>query len=171
MNKHLQTIDKHLYKPCQLLISNLEIDKESAAYDACSFRLNDFYVLSRTSKITPKKVGQFVTFWKRKDSNSPIQPFDSTDNVDFYVINCQKKDLLGQFVFPKSELIAKRILSTDKKEGKRGFRVYPSWEKTVSKQAIKTQEWQLKHFIEIDVKKGIDLERVKVLYQNKKAIH
>ena len=157
-------MNKNLYILCDFIISNLETNKESAEYDACSFKLNTLSILSRTSKITPKKVGQFVTFWKRKDSNSPIQPFDSTDDIDFFVINCQKDNLFGQFVFPKNELIAKGILSTDKKEGKRGFRVYPSWDKTTSKQAEKTQEWQLKYFIEIDIKKGIDLERVKVLY-------
>lgn len=29
------------------------------------------------------------------------------------------------------------------------IRVYPSWDKPVSKQAIKTQSWQLEYFIEL----------------------
>jgi hypothetical protein len=37
-------------------------------------------------------------------------------------------------------LIEKGIVSTSKKEGKRGFSVYPIWDKTASHQAVKTQK-------------------------------
>jgi len=55
-------------------------------------------------------------------------------------------------VFPKSELINKGIITTNKKDGKRGFRVYPKWNKTTNKQAEKTQKWQLNYFYEINEK-------------------
>jgi hypothetical protein len=39
-----------------------------------------------------------------------------------------------------------RIISTHLKEGKRGMRVYPPWDLPSSKQAKKTQQWQLPYF-------------------------
>ena len=71
---------------------------------------------------------------------------------------------LGQFVFPKSVLIAKGIISTTTKEGKRGFRVYPSWDVAKSKQAIKTQQWQLDYFWILN--EDTDLGKVKALYSS-----
>ena len=50
------------------------------------------------------------------------------------------------------------------REGKRGFRVYPIWDITISKQAISTQKWQLEYFYELN--DTLDLKRVKSLYQN-----
>ena len=41
------------------------------------------------------------------------------------------------------------IISTSKKEGKRGFRVYPPWDTATNKQAVKTQQWQLDYYYEI----------------------
>ena len=73
---------------------------------------------------------------------------------------------MGQFVIPKSVLIEKGIISTSKKEGKRGFRVYPIWDKTINKQAVLTQQWQLNYFFEIN--DDLDLSFVKKLYQIKK---
>ena len=52
----------------------------------------------------------------------------------------------GVFKFSKEVLIKHGIVSTEKKDGKRGFRVYPIWDKTTSKQAIKAQIWQLEYF-------------------------
>ncbi len=52
----------------------------------------------------------------------------------------------GQFIFPKSILLVKGILSDGEKDGKRGFRVYPPWDKAVNKQAKQTQQWQLQYF-------------------------
>ena len=112
-------------------------------------------------KITPKKVGQFVTFWKR-NGNEPIEPLNEADKIDFYVVNVRAEIKFGQFVFPKSILIKKGIVSTDKKEGKRGFRVYPLWNITGNKQATKTQKWQLNYFLQVD--SFTDLKRAKELY-------
>ncbi|MBB3697223.1 MepB family protein [Flammeovirga yaeyamensis] len=138
-----------LYNNLSLDISNITWEEESKDYHACRFKLNNQLIISRKAKITPKKVGQFVTFWKR-DQGQPIRPFHEKDNLDFFVINVQNDKQLGQFVFPKSVLIQKAILSTGSKEGKRGFRVYPIWDTPISKTAEKTQTWQLKYFIKID---------------------
>lgn len=142
-------------------ISEFKLEAESIEYDACSFMLNNLRVIYRSSKITPKKIGQFVTFWKR-NKEEVTAPLHETDVLDFYVINVRKNKRFGQFVFPKSILISKGILSTDEKDGKRGFRVYPSWDVAINKQAIKTQIWQLDYFYEVGV---TPLEKVGKLYR------
>jgi hypothetical protein len=82
-----------------------------------------------------------VTFWKRT-GNGPIEPFNESDQIDFYTVTMRSENKLGQFVFPKSLLIKKGIISTRKKEGKRAFRIYPNWYVAKNKQAERTQKWQ-----------------------------
>lgn len=132
-----------------LSFTDFEIERDGLEYNACHFKINNRVVISRDSKITPKKVGQFVTFWKRNIINA-TEPFNETDNIDFFMINSQKDNLIGQFVFPKTELINRGILSTKVKDGKRGFRVYPPWDLTTNKQAKNTQIWQLKFFYKLE---------------------
>ena len=154
---------EHLYDKFGFECSLLEKAKESADYGAYSFTLNQKSILFRTAKITPTKIGQFVTLWKRIDKG-PIQPFDYTDAIDLIVISVRKENRVGQFVFPKSMLCEKGIISTTTKEGKRAIRVYPPWDRALNNQAQKTQQWQLDYFLEIPVDKPIDRERAKILY-------
>ncbi|MEQ8582645.1 MAG: MepB family protein [Marinoscillum sp.] len=162
MDKNLKQIKAEIYDKNALEVSNLRLDPESKEYDACQFQLNGRNIVSRNAKTTPKKAGQFVTFWKRK-GNGPIEPFEDTDQIDFFIVNVRTENQFGQFVFPKSELIKKGILSTAGKEGKRAFRVYPGWDTTSNKQAESTQKWQLEYFYEIGER--TDFERVKELYE------
>lgn len=150
-----------IYRKCGLIISNYIAEPESKEYNACQFQIDGRIVISRNAKITPKKTGQFVTFWNRNPKGI-TQPFSEKDNFHFYVIKVQMENRMGQFVFPKSILIAKGIISTEKKDGKRGFRVYPIWDATSNKQAEKTQQWQLDYFFEIN--KATNLKKVTELY-------
>ncbi|GLB49372.1 MepB family protein [Neptunitalea lumnitzerae] len=161
INHNLSQIDKKVYTLLSYEISNYRNENEGLEYDACQFTLNNSIIISRSAKITPKKIGQFVTFWKRS-TDGVTTPYHDNDNFNYYVINVTFENKIGQFVFPKSELILRGILSTDKKEGKRGFRVYPLWDHPQSRQAIKTQIWQLKYFYEI--KEFTDLAKVQKLY-------
>ncbi|MBG6111479.1 hypothetical protein H4V97_000996 [Flavobacterium sp. CG_23.5] len=138
-------------------------EAESSEYGACTFELNGLSIKFRTAKITPTKIGQFVTLWKRIEKG-PIQPFDITDSIDRFVISTRKDNRFGQFIFPKSVLCEQGVISTNNKEGKRAIRVYPPWDKTTNKQAQKTQKWQLDFFLEIPSDKPIDMERAKILY-------
>ena len=131
------------------IISNIKLDLESKDYFGSTYKINNKNVISRKSKITPKKLGQFVTFWKR-NKEGITEPFTNTDVFDYLVINVENNGRIGQFIFPKNILEAKGVISTSQKGGKRGFRVYPSWTKPTSKQAVKTQDWQLNYFIEIN---------------------
>lgn len=160
-NKELKQIKEMVYDHCSLIVSCLKIEKEGVAYKACNFRLNDCNIISRNAKITPKKIGQFVTLWRRNEEGITA-PFNEHDEIDFYLVNVRKGERIGQFVLPKSVLIDKGILSSTLKDGKRGFRVYPNWDTPSNKQAERTQNWQRKYFIEIEEK--MDLNKVKRLY-------
>ena len=141
-------------------ISQATVELESSEYGACRFVLNNSNILFRTAKITPTKTGQFVTLWKRINQG-PIQPFDNTDRIDLFIVSVRKDNHFGIFIFPKEVLISKEIVS-DKKEGKRAIRVYPPWDCTTSKQAQKTQKWQLEYFFEIPQNSTIGLDQTKL---------
>ena len=157
--KKLEETSKLVFEKLDLQISNLHIEKESQDYCAAQFNLNNLKIIFREAKITPTKIGQFVTFWKRIEQN-PIQPFTTSDDFDLVIINTNTPTNSGQFVFPKSILEQKGYIQSLSKKGKLGFRVYPSWDKTANNQAQQTQNWQLNYFLEIP----IDLSKAKSLY-------
>lgn len=161
ISKDLILIQKILFDNCNFEITQPILEAESSEYGACTFALNNLNILFRTAKITPTKTGQFVTLWKRINQG-PIQPFDNTDHIDLFIISVRKDNHFGIFIFPKAVLISKEIVS-DKKEGKRAIRVYPPWDRTTSKQAQKTQKWQLDYFLEISASQSMDLSRTKSL--------
>jgi hypothetical protein len=162
MDDILQIIKSEVYDKCGLKMSDFSLEAESKEYEACRFELNGMNIVCRSAKITPAKAGQFVTFWKRKGSG-PIEPFHLNDKIDFFVVNVQFNNQLGQFVFPVSLLIEKGIISTPEKEGKRAFRVYTVWDENLNRQAEQTQRWQLKYFYEIG--NTIDSDKVSALYK------
>ena len=162
MDNSLSQLNTEIYDSCGLEISDFQWEAESKEYHACQFDLNGRKIICRSAKITPKKVGQFVTFWKR-NGNGPIEPFNDSDLLDFYVVNVRAENQSGQFVFTKSILIKKGIISTEKKEGKRAFRVYPNWDLPKSKQAERSQKWQLDYFYEMN--DSLDINRVLELYK------
>jgi hypothetical protein len=153
--KDLILIQKIFFDNCNFEFTQPILEAESSEYGACTFGLNNLNILFRTAKITPTKTGQFVTLWKRINQG-PIQPFDSIDPINLFIVSTQKDNNFGLFIFPKSILITKEIVS-DKKEGKRAIRVYPSWDITTSKQAQKTQKWQLDYFLEIQENNLFDI--------------
>ena len=154
-----------VYKPLNLSCTSSMPESESQEYGACVFKLNSLHIRFRVAKITPTKIGQFVTLWKRIGKN-PIEPYDALDLVDFFVISVRDKNNFGQFVFPKSILLEKGIFSKSGKGGKRGIRVYPAWDKVVSSQAKKTQQWQLNYFLNMSSDCSIDYVRASLLYSS-----
>ena len=155
----LEETSKLVFEKLDLQISNLHIEKESQDYFAAQFELNNLKIIFREAKITPTKIGQFVTLWKRIDEK-PIQPFSTSDDFDLVIINTNTPINSGQFIFPKSILEQKGYLQSQSKKGKLGFRVYTSWDETLNKQAQQTQKWQLNYFLEIP----IDFAKAKSLY-------
>ena len=159
----LDLIDKVVFKTCGLDQSNFESELESQEYSACNFQLNKKNVKFRLAKITPTKIGQFVSIWKRNEKGI-TQPFDISGDIDFYIIATRQQKKFGLFIFAKSVLRENKILSDKTIDGKRGIRVYPSWDLTTNKQAQKTQKWQIKYFLEIQQDKSIDLKKAKLLF-------
>ncbi|MNY56377.1 MepB protein [compost metagenome] len=77
------------------------------------------------------------------------------------IITVRKDQNWGQFIFPKKIALEKGIFSTPNKEGIRATRVYPPWDETASKQAQRTQKWQLDYFFLFTDQEKIDLEKFK----------
>lgn len=151
-----------VFDRCHFKCSQPEPEAESAEYSAYRFEIDDKKICYRESKITPTKTGQFVTLWKRNISGT-IEPFDFSDPIDFVIVSVRKENHFGLFIFPKPILLEKGIFSTSAKEGKRATRVYSPWDVTTSKQAQKTQEWQLDYFLEISAKESI-ISKAKKLF-------
>ena len=152
-----------VYSPCSFECSQLLVEAQNAEYGAYVYQINALAVRFRSAKITPTKVGQFVTLWERSEAG-PIQPYDLSNSVDLFVISVRKDDNFGQFVFPKAVLCDHDIVSINGQGGKRAFRVYPPWDKPTSRQAQKTQNWQLDYFLEVPENGPINRERIQMLY-------
>lgn len=143
----LQLIEQQVYKPNGYIIRNLKAEHESQEYGAAEFTLDNLRIKFRAAKITPTKIGQFVTFWKRP-GKGPISPYSDKDPFDLLIVSVRSENHFGQFIFPKRVLCEKGIVSTEEKEGKRAMRVYPAWDAADNPQAKRTQKWQLEWFIE-----------------------
>ncbi|MFF4155931.1 MepB family protein [Streptomyces sp. NPDC001678] len=154
-----------VYDPSGFVCSQPAPEPESAEYAACAFTLDGRSVRFRVAKTTPTKVGQFVTVWQRSEAG-PIRPFDAADGVNLFVISSRDDDGFGQFVFPREVLCERGIVSRDGSGGKRGFRVYPPWVTTTSRQARATQAWQVNHFFSLGQDGPADLTRARALYHS-----
>ena len=160
MIKELNKIESLFIKNYGQKITNLTIENACDEYFGFNFQIEKLNFKFRKSKITPKKVGQFVTLWKR-NSEKQTEPFNENDNFDFFIFVSEQDEKFGFFIFSKKLLIEKNILSSRLKEGKRGFRLYPTWVKTESKQAEKTQSWQTEYFIDLTSNEQKNIEKLK----------
>ena len=156
----LQLAEKLLYNECGFQLQKLVWNSESANYCACTFELNNKLIQYRVANITPTKIGQFVAIWKRNNQGITA-PFDVADALDFLIISVRDSENFGQFIFPKSVLVSKGIISQNEKGGKRGIRVYAPWDKPTNKQAMQTQAWQVHYFVEIRENLPVDVKLVK----------
>src|SRR5690554_7858990 len=126
-NSEIRQIEKLVFTPCGLKLSNIQSEKESQEYCAHDFRLGERKVKFRTARITATKTGQFVAIWKRNEAGI-TEPLDSSDTIDFLIIATKKESAFGCFIFPKAVLLEKKIMSNSGSSGKRGMRVYPTWD-------------------------------------------
>jgi hypothetical protein len=155
---------EQLYQPAGMtLTQKARREMESADYGACRLGLDGHSIVFRVAKTTPSKIGQFVTLWKRPLSDGSIAPLDMDDGVTFVVVSVGDGDHRGQFVFSQSILVAKGVMSTNGKGGKRAIRVYPPWTYPVAKDAVKSQQWQLRYFLDLD--QVADTVRLRELFE------
>jgi len=163
IHNDLKIVQELVYDKCGFDLTNLKLNLESVEYGACSFELDGKVIQQRFSKITPTKTGQFVSIWKR-NKDGITEPFDFTDDIDFIIITARSNDNFGQFIFPKSVLADRGIITRNGKGGKRGIRVYPSWDTVTNKQAENTQNWQAKYFVVIKSDNLTDFDFVRKIF-------
>ena len=156
---------RNVYGPAGLETSGAVREAESSEYGACRFRLNGQAIAFRAAKTTPTKIGQFVTLWKRPAPGGVIAPLDVSDDVAFVAISVFDATHRGQFVFDRKTLAAKDIMSVGGKGGKRAIRVYPPWTKPMAKDAVRTQAWQIKHFLPLAGDGTAEPELVRKLFR------
>ena len=155
---HLNFAIANIYIPAGMeLTENPKREFENDEYEGFTFKIDDRNITFRTGKITPERPGNFVAIYDRIDGT--IVPVDTSyRKIDFLVVDVsdQTSENRGQFVFPRSILLSKGILSQGlsieerlgRKKGKLAFRVFPPWA-TPKPTALKTQEWQNKFFFSI----------------------
>lgn len=144
-----------------LTIQKLTLEPQNAAYEGACFQLKGQRYRSRLAKLTPKKAGYFVVFWE-KDANADNQPYDFATSPDQLIISVIDGHRKGQFIFPKSVLLAKGILSGPHGAGKMASRVYPSWVKDLNPSVQGTKRWQAPYFIDLSAE--IDRRVLHLLY-------
>ncbi|MCU5111943.1 MepB family protein [Bacillus wiedmannii] len=162
-NDTIRNLNNLVYKPNNLMITNLIEEKQNAEYVGCLFHLNKKTIRFRVSKITPNKIGQFVSFWE-KDANMQNQAFSYDAAPDLLVIACINDNKLGQFIFPKEILLKEKILKTQSQKGKMAMRIYPLWDTPVSNQAKKSQMWQLQYFVDLSDPNNLPIDKLLTLY-------
>ncbi|WOV86756.1 MepB family protein [Sporosarcina oncorhynchi] len=160
----LTYVSKMIYEPKNLTLKSVQEEQQNSKYGAGTFQLSSKTVRFRVANITPTKVGQFVAFWE-KDENNKNQPYSYEEAPDLLVITTFKNDSeFGQFIFPKEVIFKQNILRSCSTKGKMAIRVYPSWDSPTSKQAMKTQEWQLPYFIDMSKPNLLTEEKMVELY-------
>lgn len=128
--------------------SHIEKEKGKNEYHEHKLMCNEDVIYFRKAKITPIKLGQFVTFYKK--INNVNTPLCSDDNIDYLIVNVSDGFNRGLFIFPKEVLIEQKIICSKLSKGKMAFRIYPPWVKELSKQSSLTQKWQVKYFVLIN---------------------
>lgn len=156
---YIEYITEFFKNNFNLETSEIKQDLSCKDYFGCDFMLNSLKIKFRVAKITPKKTGQFVTLWKRNKENI-TEPYTINDSFDFTIIYVENDLNKGFFIFSKEKLQEKDLISSETSSGKRGFRIYPEWDFVESKQAMKTKDWQVKYFFNLQSPSKIDLERI-----------
>ena len=161
----LLTAIESLYLPAALAHpADYSIDSEAREYGGLRFTLAGRKVVFRVAKVTPTKVGQFVTLWKRPCPGCEIAPLDSADDIDFVVVHVSAEGHCGQFVFDRETLLSQGVFAINGRGGKRAFRVYPPWSQPVARQARQSQTWQAECFVAITPVESASIVRIRSLF-------
>ena len=160
----LNYVNKMIYEPNELTVKSVQEEKQNSKYGAGTFELSSRTVRFRIANITPTKIGQFVAIWE-KDVSNKNQPYSYEEAPDLLVITTFKNaNEYGQFIFPKEVLFKQNILRSSSTKGKMAIRVYPSWDRPTSKQAMKTQKWQLPYFVDMSHQNKLSKDKIVKLY-------
>ena len=87
-----------VYKPSGLVLQNLKTEDESTDYGASEFTIENRSVKFRVGKITPTKVGQFVTFLlDRKTQFLKKQDLLKLQELLFFIISIAIGSIISGF--------------------------------------------------------------------------
>ena len=148
MKKSMELLQNTLISFFKEDFNNYQEEYQNSEYESFSFSIGQYNFRNRLAKKTPTKKGYFVVFWE-KDINKKNQAFDFKESPDFLIVNVIDNYYKGMFLFPKSELLKRKILRTPQTKGKMAMRVYPLWEHNLNITAEKTQKWQLDYFLDL----------------------
>ncbi|MEB3767497.1 MepB family protein [Acinetobacter sp. MD2] len=137
-------------------IEYLCLDASATAYAGLSFVYAGQKYLFRQVKITPTKLGGFVTLWTRDQPNLAIRPFNEQDGIDGVIIANANQTDTGYFFFDRATLVQHQVFTQNGIEGKRALRLYEPWLSLTAKQAIHSQKWQSEHFIALSETNGLN---------------
>jgi hypothetical protein len=146
----------HLRTTLGLDLTGETAEPDNAEYGALLAHLRGVPVRFRVAKVTPRKVGLFVTTWRRA-ADGGTEPFPADEPVAGLVVVTREDGRFGAFLFPRAVLADRGVLAGPG-AGKRGFRVYPSWSVTTNRTARVAQAWQTEHFV--DLTEGSDAGRL-----------
>lgn len=130
-------------------------EEQGSDYEAGTVTLDGQTWHIRTARVTPKKPGAFVAFWRRDDATHETRPFEAGEVGAGLMVFVRDGERFGVFRFTAAHLGRLGITSgggeaaTRPRAGKRGFRVYPSWVSGLNPQATKTQRQQDPAFVPV----------------------
>ncbi|MGO1673848.1 MAG: MepB family protein [Canibacter sp.] len=127
-------------------------EEQSSDYESGMVALDSGIWRIRTARITPTKPGAFVAVWRRSSSGT-TEPFDSADDCEGLMVFVSEAGRFGVFAFTREHLTTLGIVQSSLTQGKRGFRVYPSWSTNLNAQAVRTQRAQANAFTDLTEQK------------------
>lgn len=157
----LELVTNMIHQITNEKIEALHLEKQNSEYEGVTFKIGQFSYRSRLAKKTPNKKGYFVVFWE-KDQYHHNTPFKFDGSPDKLIISIKDGLHSGQFIFPKSILVEKGVLSYERQVGKMAIRIYPDWVNELNSTAQRTQLWQLNYFVNSD--KSMSIDRIRSLY-------
>ncbi|MDI9896769.1 MepB family protein [Rhodococcus sp. IEGM 1381] len=122
-------------------------DETNAEYCGLVAQLHGERWRVRTARVTPRKPGLFLAFWRR-GADGTTEPFRSTDQDGLLVLIDTDGHRAG-FRFTAEQLDRLGITASPAHLGKRGFRVYPTWCTGLNPQARRTQQQHAEAFFEV----------------------
>ena len=121
-------------------------EMQNSDYESGIAQISDEAWHIRTARNTPTKPGAFVAFWRR-DADGTTTPFSDDELAAGLLVFVEQQDRRGVFRFTGAHL-AELGITSGRRPGKRGFRIYPSWCAGLNAQATATQRAQASAFQE-----------------------
>ena len=162
MHADLLAAKAFVFDPGGFVCSQPVAEAESADYGAFGFALDGQAVRFRAAKITPTKVGQFVTVWKRS-GGGPIRPLTprtaSTSSSSAFATGSTSDSSSSR---ERSSANGTSCRGTVRAGN--GRSAYPPWVTTTNRRARSTQAWQVNYFLQIGEDRPADSARAQALY-------